>query len=109
MSAAKRKGTAWETEIVRYLQEQGLAARRVVQMGRLDQGDIHVEEDWVLEAKNVKSIDLADFVRQALREARNAGREYGAAVVKRRNSNVSNGYVITDLETFARIIKALTR
>lgn len=109
MSAAKRKGTSWETEIVNYLKAQGLTARRVVQTGAKDQGDIHVGEDVILEAKNVKTITLADFVGQALREADNAGRRFGFAVIKRRNSNVKNGYVVGDLESFAELIRELTK
>ena len=107
MSANKRKGSAWESAIVNYLTENGISARRVVQTGRLDQGDIHAEPFTVVEAKNVAKIDLADFVRQANREAVNAGRDIGVAVVKRRNSNVKNAYAVTDLETFARILRML--
>ena len=105
MSAAKRKGTAHETAIVNYLTSQGIDARRVVQTGRYDQGDIHVEADWVLEAKNCKEISPAEFVKQAIREAQNAGRQFGVAVVKKRGANIKDSYVMTDLETFARILK----
>lgn len=107
MSANKRKGTAHETAIVNYLTENGIDARRVVQMGRLDQGDIHSESDWILEAKNCKDITPSEFVRQAIREAQNAGRRFGVAVVKKRNANIRDSYVMTDLETFVRIMHAL--
>lgn len=107
MSAQKRKGTAHETAIVNYLTSQGISARRVVQTGRYDQGDIHAEPFTVIEAKNVKEITLSDFVRQANREAANAGREIGVAVVKKRNANISQSYCVLDLETFARILRML--
>lgn len=107
MSAQKRKGTAHETAIVNYLTSQGISARRVVQTGRYDQGDIHAGEDWVLEAKNCKDITPSEFVRQAIREAKNADRPFGVAVVKKRNANIKDSYVMTDLETFVRILRML--
>jgi hypothetical protein len=107
MSANKRKGTTHESAIVNYLTSQGISARRVVQTGRFDQGDIHAEADWILEAKNCKDITPSEFVRQAVREAVNAGRSFGVAVVKKRNANIKDSYVMTDLETFARILHKL--
>lgn len=107
MSAAKRKGTTWETAVTNYLRDQDIDARRVAQTGRKDTGDIH-GGGIVWEAKDHKSIDVAGFVRQAVEEAKNAGLPVGVAVVKRRQSNVKNAYVMTDLETFVRLIKALT-
>lgn len=106
-NAAKRKGTAHETAIVNYLTANGISARRVVQTGRYDQGDIHADPSVCIEAKNVAKIDLADFVRQANREAVNAGRKFGTAIIKKRNANISQAYCVMDLETFTRILHAL--
>lgn len=104
---SKRKGTQHESAIVNYLTSQGISARRVVQTGRYDQGDIHAEPFMVLEAKNVAKIDLADFVRQANREAVNAGRDFGVAVVKKRNAHISQSYCVMDLETLSRVLTKL--
>lgn len=102
----KAKGTAWETAIVNFLREAGIVASRVVQHGRFDEGDIHVEGDYVIEAKNVQKIDLASFVEQAQSEALNAKRPFFAAVIKRRGKNASQGYVVTTLENWVALVRA---
>lgn len=107
MTAAKRRGTAHETAVVNYLKEQGIDARRVVQMGRLDHGDINVEDTVTIEAKDHAKLDLASFVRQALQEAKNAGLPYGVCVAKRRQANIRESYVVTNLETLSRILLEL--
>jgi len=106
VNRAKAKGTAWETAIVRFLQGCGLGARRKVQTGRVDTGDIHVGR-FTLEAKDVAKIELASFVDQAEREAEAAGTDFGAAVVKRRRHGVEKAYVVMSLEQLARIMEEL--
>ncbi|MFB7643904.1 hypothetical protein ACFC0S_03090 [Streptomyces sp. NPDC056084] len=126
MSTAKAKGTAWESAVRDFLNEElgqyvtdwrdadyrwkdphDLGnVNRQVQAGVLDVGDLHARP-FVLEAKAEKSIRLAEYVRQANREAANAGFKFGAAVVKAPRRNVKNGYVVMDLATFARVLEAL--
>ncbi|QTZ93668.1 hypothetical protein [Streptomyces auratus] len=117
----KSRGTAWETAIVRYLNEvlgvplaesgapkfgarHLLPIRRKVQTGQHDTGDIDAYP-FVLEAKDEKTHRFSAYVEQANREAANAAVPYGAAVVKRRGKNVRHGYVVMDLETFGRLLK----
>ena len=102
---SKRKGTAWESEVVRYLSERGFPeARRNVQYGAKDIGDVGGVPYFALEAKNVQSITLADFVKQANREAGNAGEPFGAVVVKKRNASTGDAYFVMDFETAATVI-----
>lgn len=101
----KAKGTAWETAVVNYLISEGIDARRVVQTGRADQGDIHAGGAWCIEAKDHKAHDFPGYIRQANSEATNAKLSYGVAVVKKRRDNVKNAYVVLDLETFARWVR----
>lgn len=105
---SKEKGTAWESAIVAYLRRHhDETAHRNVQMGRLDIGDIDGYYLNALEAKAEKAITLAEYVRQANREARNAKQPFGVSVVKRRNANVKDAYAVRDLETDARLINRL--
>lgn len=117
MSRNKAKGTAWESAIVAYLNERldlepfgPDSARRVPQMGRADVGDIHIRP-VVVEAKNVASIDLPSFIRQANTECDNAGPNYryGVAVVKKRGANVKDAYAVMDLATFTEILAELRK
>ncbi|MFF1684467.1 MULTISPECIES: hypothetical protein [unclassified Streptomyces] len=105
---AKAKGTAWESLLVGYLREHhNPNARRNVQMGAKDIGDLDGYYLHALEAKAEKSITLSDYIRQANREAGNAGQPFGCAVVKRRNANVKDGYVVRDLATDVRLVNRL--
>ena len=103
---AKARGTAWETAVVRYLRDHGLpGARRSAQHGAKDVGDIALEP-FVLECKDHATLALSEWVRQAKREASNAGADYGVVVAKRRRASVADAYVVMDLETFARLVAA---
>jgi hypothetical protein len=105
---AKAKGTAWESAIVGYLREQhNPGARRNVQMGARDIGDIDGYYLHALEAKAEKSITLADYIAQANREAVHAGQPFGCAVVKRRMKGVGDGYVVRDVRTDVRLLNRM--
>jgi hypothetical protein len=88
VSAAKRKGTAWETALVNFLKSKGVDARRVAQTGMLDTGDIHGISPFVGQAKNY---------------------HYGVALVKRARKPVSKGYAVMTVETFADLLVRLRR
>ena len=108
MNKAKQKGTAYETAVVRFLAEEtGAWVERRALSGTNDKGDLlgdGVLSDWCLEAKHHKSIDLASFVDQAEAEARNAGSRWFAAIVKRRNKNVKDSYVVMPLWLWTELI-----
>jgi Holliday junction resolvase len=103
----KAKGTSWETEIVNTLQAAGCnSARRVVQAGAADVGDVHVGAILcplvAIEAKNEKALTFSSYVDEANREADNAGALFGGvAWVKRRGkASALDGYVVMDGRTF---------
>ncbi|WP_441248923.1 hypothetical protein [Kitasatospora sp. McL0602] len=122
----KSKGTAHETAVMRFLNtELGLGEwqewqkrfvfadphnpdniKRQVQTGKDDVGDLHARP-FVVECKDEQTIRLPEYVRQANREAANAGFPYGVAVVKARRRKIQDAYAVTDLGTFARILRAL--
>lgn len=107
----KAKGTAWESAIVTFLRDLGFTeARREVQRGRLDVGDIGGFVSWAIEAKAYKSITfslLGDFVAQANREADNAGKPFGIVVLKYPRHSTDQAFVIMDLATWTRVEAAL--
>ena len=108
MIKAKAKGTAFETAVARFLAEEtGAWVERRALSGNADKGDLlgdGVLADWCLEVKNHKSIDLASFVDQAETEARNAKSKWFAAIVKRRNKNVKDAYVVMPLWMWTELI-----
>jgi HJR/Mrr/RecB family endonuclease len=78
VNRAKQKGTSFESLLVTYLTELGYDAERQVLKGSADQGDIRVRiPDSVgfnIEAKNVRSMSLGQWVDESVVEAENAGR-----------------------------------
>jgi hypothetical protein len=111
VSAAKQKGTAWETALVNFLKSKGLDARRVAQSGMLDTGDIHGISPFVGQAKNYAN--LADGLRLGVEGAEvqkvRAGEPFGVALVKRARKPVAKGYAVMTVETFADLLVRLRR
>ncbi|MFD8318900.1 hypothetical protein [Kitasatospora purpeofusca] len=127
-NANKSKGTAHETAVARYLNTTlDLGAydedvkrfiykdphdpdnvKRQVQTGAADVGDLHARP-FVVECKDEAAIRLPEYIRQANREAANAGLPFGVAVVKARRKKIADAYAVMDLATFARVLAALRR
>lgn len=105
MNASKQKGTAWETAVVRFLQDNGFDVERRALSGNLDKGDIAGLSGWTLECKAEKAISLAQYMTEAQVEALNAGTPWYAAIVKRRQKGVSDGYVVMPLKIFCGFLK----
>ena len=108
---AKRKGTAFESAVRDYLNSEGIPARRVAQAGRYDEGDLHGVDPFILECKAYANVadGLRDGVDQAVSEAVNAGKEYGAAVIKRPRRSVGSAYVAMPLSEFVRLLLEVRR
>lgn len=116
MTAAKRKGTTYESALVSTLgaffgKRHGLAPRRVAQSGQLDTGDLHGISPFVGQAKAYAN--LADGLRLGLEGAEvqrvRAGELYGVAFVKRVRQPIGRGYAVMTVATFARILLQLRR
>lgn len=107
MSASKRKGTAAETEVVKYLTDRGWhAVERRALNGVNDRGDIAGIPNVVIEVKNHASIQLSEFVDEAERERLNDGAEVGVAWIKRRGrSDPRDWYVAMTGEQFVELLK----
>jgi hypothetical protein len=108
-SPNKRKGTAWEVDLVDYLKAAGLPARRVAQTGKLDTGDVHGISPFVGQAKNYAN--LADGLRLGIQgvEAQRvrANEPFGVVFAKRARKGVSQGYAVMTVETFANVVLRL--
>ncbi|WP_138905955.1 hypothetical protein [Streptomyces chryseus] len=76
-------------------------------MGSKDIGDVAGYYLHAAELKAEQKITLPEYIRQANREAINAGEPFACAVVKRRNGNVKDGYVVRDVATDVRLMNRL--
>lgn len=118
MSAAnKAKGSRYESEVCDALQGAGVKAKRLPRTGAHDIGDAAFPVNGgtvVLELKNRREINLAQFVAEALVESANYEHKYpaeapafGAAVVKRRQKGVMESYVVMQLDEFIELLRGV--
>lgn len=106
MSEARRKGTAFETAVVQYLQAHGFpyAERRALH-GANDRGDITGIPGVVLELKATRRIDVGEAVTETERERQNANAQYGITIIKRRNHPIAGAYAILPLEQLTDLLR----
>lgn len=85
MTRSKAKGTAFETFILPVFRLYYPDAERRVLSGIHDKGDLLLpgERRFVVEAKHHAALDLAGWMKEAKREALNAGVPYAVVVHKR--------------------------
>lgn len=107
MNRSKAKGTAWETACVRWLEQFIAGVRRKVLAGSADEGDLTWgSERVVIECKNVATLAVPKWIREAEAEAINAGAEFGAVLYKvQGKGQVTDGVVAMSPDTFVRLIK----
>jgi len=105
-NTSKARGTAFETDVLKYLRVNGYDAEKLRTVGRFDEGDIIVKiggMPFVLECKAQKAMDLSGWVKEAAVEAvnyaiaRKVQPVHFAVVHKRRGVNASSAYVTTPL------------
>ena len=107
-----RKGSQFETDVMKFLRSVGLLAERLTKAGSKDEGDIVcvvTGKTYILELKNVKKLDLPKFWSEAEVEALNYAKARGIGevplhyvIVKRRNSSIENAWVIQDLKQWLK-------
>ena len=111
MSAARRKGTAAETAVVRHLHLRGWphAERRALH-GNHDRGDIAGLPGVVLEIKNTKTINLAGWVTELEDEITNDQADTGAVIIKRRGTtHVGDWYAVLPVDRYLDLLKEAGR
>jgi Holliday junction resolvase len=105
-SPERRKGSAFEVDVVKFLRSAGHPfAERAYGAGRPDDvGDVNGIVGWCLELKNHKTMDLAGWADEAAREATAARCRWWAVIAKRRNRPTADAYVVMPLSQFAELM-----
>ena len=111
-SYGKRKGSAFETGIVKWLRSRDILAERLTKAGAKDEGDVVAFLDGtanILELKATKKLDLPQFWREAEVEAVNYAKARGLkevpnkfVVIKRRQAGIGKAWVVEDLEQWTK-------
>jgi hypothetical protein len=102
------KGTAFETEVARYLRDNGFPhVERIGMIGsHSDRGDLTGIPGTCWELKATKSLDLAQAVTEAVTEAENCGEGVlPIALLKRRQKPTGRAYGVMELETLCRLLR----
>ena len=104
---SKRKGSAWELAIAKYLVEQGWKfAERRLAGSTIDKGDIYGIIGCVIEAKNEKRIDLAGYLKELEVEVANAKAATGVVMVKKRGTtSVGDAYAVMPIKEWVKLMK----
>jgi len=107
-----RKGSQFETDVMKWLRNAGAMAERLTKAGAKDEGDMVViisGETYILELKNRQTLSLPEFWREAQVEALNYAKARGIGevpmsyvVVKRRNASIDQAWVIQDLKQWIK-------
>lgn len=103
----KRKGAAFEIDVMKWFRKMGVIAERLRLSGKEDEGDLVVmigSEQYIFELKNTKTLDLKKFWNEAQVEAenyakhRNTSKPLSFVLFKRRNAPIEQAWVIQDLQ-----------
>ena len=104
----KAKGTRWEVAVSSFLRERGFSeAFRLAPAGEYDAGDIGGIPKFAFECRDRQAFNLAQNIKDANNRAKHKNCPYGVAVLKKRGSSTEHGYVVMDLDTFARLLTEL--
>lgn len=105
--APRRKGSAFECQVVNYLRSTGFPqAAKTLAGASADRGDIQGVANTVLECKAHKALDLAGWLTEARHEAENAGQARFAVIAKRRGvADVAESYAILPLWLLAELLR----
>lgn len=108
MSAARRKGTTWEGQIVDYLREHGAPhAERRALAGAKDRGDIAGVIGVVIEAKSAAKLELSAWLAEAEAERVNDGADLAVVWAKRKGKgSPGDAYAVMDGATLVRLLQA---
>ena len=107
MSKEKQKGTAAESAVVKFLQENGfIYAERRALHGTVDKGDITGCGPIVFEVKDHKTITLSAWLKELHDEMVNAKANTGAVIAKRRGTmDVGQWYAVMPVEGLVKLLK----
>ena len=114
MSAAnKRKGSLFETSVLKFLRSRGVLAERLRLAGKDDEGDIVcivAGQPYIFELKATAKMALPQFWREATLEAANYAKARGLekvppayVIVKRRSAGLEQAWVIQDLDQWLKV------
>ena len=100
----KRKGTAWESEVVKFFSRYFPAVERRVAGNQKDKGDLLGIPFTVVECKDHKELKLSQWTDRLWEQIENAGAVHGVVIVKRARKTVSESYAVLPTLLYAELL-----
>jgi hypothetical protein len=107
VSAARAKGTRWESTLVTFLRDHGFTwADRIPLSGSKDRCDVTIGPGGpVIEGKNLKQAEWGKGLDEANKGAANARAPFGVLWAHRRGKgSPGDGFVVMDGHTFVKLL-----
>lgn len=107
-AASRRKGNRWELDVCQLLIQAGWQAMtsRAGRGGTQAGADVITDAPVSIEAKNHKTIDLAGWLDQAIRQADDCP---AALFIKRRQKPPEHGYVVMRVDQYLDLLAKTIR
>lgn len=108
-SAAKRKGSRAESDVVKWLKQNGYPyADRRIAGAQLDKGDISGVNGVTIEVKDHKRLDISTWVNELEIEMKNDKAWTGTVIHKRKGkSNVDDWYATMPAKVWIQLIRKI--
>ena len=108
-NANKAKGSAFESAVAKWLNENGHSCKRTIAGATLDEGDIWLPNlPFTIDAKNCQRLDLAAWTARADEQAGHMGKPVGLVWVKRKGiASPAGGYVVMSPHSFLRLAEVV--
>ena len=107
-----RKGSLFETTVLKWLRSQNVIAERLTKAGAKDEGDIVVMANgktYILELKATKALKLPEFWNEAVVEAKNYATARSISevppsyvIIKRRMAGINQAWVVEDFDQWIK-------
>lgn len=107
-----RKGSLFETTVLKWLRSKNLIAERLTKAGAKDEGDIVVMANgktYILELKATKALKLPEFWNEAVVEAKNYASARSISetppsyvIIKRRMAGINQAWVVEDFDQWIK-------
>lgn len=107
-----RKGSLFETTVLKWLRSKNVIAERLTKAGAKDEGDIVVMANgktYILELKATKALKLPEFWNEAVVEAKHYAEARSISevppsyvIIKRRMAGINQAWVVEDFDQWIK-------
>lgn len=107
-----RKGSLFETTVLKWLRSKNVVAERLTKAGAKDEGDIVVMANgktYILELKATKALKLPEFWNEAVVEAKHYAKARSISevppsyvIIKRRMAGINQAWVVEDFDQWIK-------